>query len=176
MSRRVDERTDRELLEAVWSGDRDAGTEFAWRHAKWAADYARRQGAGDYADDVAQTVLSNLLARPKIGLRDNSAKPYLSVCITREISKEDTARIRAHRGVEMPRDYVSSPSSAIARREAIALAVEELPTEKRQLLELRFVGGLSHAEIAETTGRPAGSVRSTMSRLLGSIRTQFSAD
>ncbi|HWA59598.1 MAG TPA: sigma-70 family RNA polymerase sigma factor [Gemmatimonadales bacterium] len=51
-----------------------------------------------------------------------------------------------------------------AEREALADAIEQLPTEFREVIVLREVEGLSYREISEVVGVPAGTVMSRLSR------------
>lgn len=54
--------------------------------------------------------------------------------------------------------------------EAIWRAVGRLGPEQREVVHLRFAGGLSYAEIAETLGVPVGTVRSRLHRGLQALR------
>ncbi|MFN3189411.1 MAG: sigma-70 family RNA polymerase sigma factor [Aureliella sp.] len=51
------------------------------------------------------------------------------------------------------------------RREALEACLEELPPKSRRLLDLRYVGELSAAEMAQETGSTSGSVRVLLSRV-----------
>lgn len=163
--------TDAELLSRVREGDRASAEVLARRHVGWAVDYARRRGAGDLAEDCAQTVLSNLIARPPLGLPTEGARPYLVVCLDREVVRA-CARLppQPHESIVDPR---TSPSAAVARRhlvERARLAITELPSHQQRLVEMRYFDGLEPAEIAQVTGEPAGSVRKLISRALASLR------
>jgi RNA polymerase sigma-70 factor (ECF subfamily) len=48
------------------------------------------------------------------------------------------------------------------------MAMEELPPEQRQVLEVAYWNGLSQSEIAESLGMPLGTVKTRMR--LGMIR------
>lgn len=161
------EATDRELLAAMRGGDRSAAETFARRHAVWAVDYARRKGAGDQAEDVAQQVLSNLLERPTVALKRASAAPYLRTCILNQISVLRRQQ-RPHQTPKSHIDPTTSPSSVVARRhalEAVAAELEGLPTAKRELLLARYRDDLEPVEIAHATGRPSATVRKDLTRL-----------
>lgn len=163
--------TDAELLVGVREGDRAARETLARRYVAWTVDYARRCGAGDLAEDCAQTVLSNLIDRPPIGLESETARPYLAASLEREV-----VRVLARETKQPPELVVecrTSPSAALARcelaRQAL-LAMADLPTHQRRLMTLRYVDGLEPTEIAAATGEPAGSVRKLLSRAVATLR------
>jgi RNA polymerase sigma-70 factor, ECF subfamily len=54
--------------------------------------------------------------------------------------------------------------------EALWQAVERLGREQREVVHLKFAGGLSYMEIAETLGVPIGTVRSRLFRGLQALR------
>ncbi len=59
------------------------------------------------------------------------------------------------------------PEAAMLRtatREAVSEAIDQLPTEFREVIVLREVEGLSYKEISEVVGVPAGTVMSRLSR------------
>jgi RNA polymerase sigma-70 factor (ECF subfamily) len=49
-------------------------------------------------------------------------------------------------------------------------ALEELPAEQRQVIELAYFGGFSHSEIAGLLGIPSGTVKGRMRLGLGKLR------
>jgi RNA polymerase sigma-70 factor, ECF subfamily len=51
----------------------------------------------------------------------------------------------------------------------------QLPTEQRQVLELAFLDGLTHAEIAARVSQPLGTVKSRIRLGLLSLRKGLSA-
>jgi len=55
-------------------------------------------------------------------------------------------------------------------RSVVHTALEQLPPERRRLVGLAFIDGLSHAEIAEVTGLPLGTIKSHLRRALHSLR------
>jgi RNA polymerase sigma-70 factor (ECF subfamily) len=50
-----------------------------------------------------------------------------------------------------------------------------LPTEQRKTLEMAFFDGLTHAEIAEMTGDPLGTVKTRIRSALTTLRKAFKA-
>jgi RNA polymerase sigma factor (sigma-70 family) len=51
--------------------------------------------------------------------------------------------------------------------------IAQLPARQRAVLVLRYVAGLSDAQIADELGCSAGTVRSHASRALGSLRVRI---
>jgi RNA polymerase sigma-70 factor (ECF subfamily) len=55
----------------------------------------------------------------------------------------------------------------------VRAALDELPAEQREVLELMYFDGLSQSQIAERTGQPLGTVKSRallgMRRLRGAL-------
>jgi RNA polymerase sigma-70 factor (ECF subfamily) len=56
-------------------------------------------------------------------------------------------------------------------RAEILSAMESLPPEQREAIELGFFGGLSHVEVAEETGEPLGTIKGRMRLGLRRLRT-----
>jgi RNA polymerase sigma-70 factor, ECF subfamily len=79
-----------------------------------------------------------------------------SVTTGRDVADEEaTARLAADERTE----------AEVERREdarRIRAALEELPREQRQVIELAYFGGFSHSEIAGMLGLPAGTVKGRM--------------
>ena len=65
---------------------------------------------------------------------------------------------------------LSDWSSAGLSAAALARCFEELSGEQRRGIELAFVNGYSHADIARVTGEPLGTIKSWIRRGLGSLR------
>jgi RNA polymerase sigma-70 factor (ECF subfamily) len=56
------------------------------------------------------------------------------------------------------------------RRDALDHCLNELPPPQRQLIDLRYASGQSVESIAESIGRPAGSIRQTLYRIRGALQ------
>jgi RNA polymerase sigma-70 factor (ECF subfamily) len=50
-------------------------------------------------------------------------------------------------------------------------ALDELPADQRQVIELAYFGGLSHSQIAEMLDLPAGTVKGRMRLGLAKMRS-----
>ncbi len=72
-----------------------------------------------------------------------------------------------------------SPEVAVVRKEQLAAiwkAVECLPQQQREVFTLRFLNDMSLSEIAFITGTAVGTVKSHLSRGLGSIRSAMRSE
>ena len=71
----------------------------------------------------------------------------------------------------------NDPSLAVEHNERsklIKVALDELPQEQREALELGYFKGLSQSEIAERTGQPLGTVKTRMRLAMQKLRERLS--
>lgn len=67
------------------------------------------------------------------------------------------------------------PNLGDARRDVeLASALGALPSEQRQAIELAFLGGLSHSEIAAQTAQPLGTVKTRIRLAMEKLRERLS--
>jgi RNA polymerase sigma-70 factor (ECF subfamily) len=72
-----------------------------------------------------------------------------------------------------PDSRAPNPEEAVLQNDSDTLvrkALEELPSNFREVLILRELEGMSYREIADITGMPAGTVMSSLSRARGRLR------
>lgn len=69
-----------------------------------------------------------------------------------------------------------SADDRVVDRVVVGDDVNGLPDEQRMVVRLAFYGGLSHAEIAATTGLPIGTVKSHIRRALIQLRKRWEVD
>ena len=74
-------------------------------------------------------------------------------------------------GVDQPFDILS----LMQRRSRVYAALSQLTAERRHLVSLAFLRGLSHQEIAHTTELPLGTVKSHLRRALVQLREALEA-
>jgi RNA polymerase sigma-70 factor (sigma-E family) len=124
------------------------------------------------AEDVVQEAFTGLY-RNWSGLRDKAAAiGYLRAAVVNG-SRSMLRRRRTARAY-VPPDLGtarSAESLAImsAEHRAVVAALADLPDRQREVLVLRYYGGLSEAEIAEATGLSKGTVKSTASRAIAKL-------
>ena len=155
------------LAVAAQGGDAEAAGELFRRVQGRARQAAMAFCVDSDADDAVAEGLSRALQR--IGqLRDAEAvEGWLLRCVVRaaiDLSRQRRRQSPTDAMAELL-DLTAAGESAAERalegvdRHAMAEAVQELPSEQRLLLFLRYHAGLSVLHIAAVLGRPAGTVR-----------------
>jgi RNA polymerase sigma-70 factor (sigma-E family) len=124
------------------------------------------------AEDVVQEAFAGL-HRHWSGLRDEyAALGYLRTAVVNG-SRSVLRRRRTARAYVPPHavNARSAESMAILSTEhqAVVEALSSLPPRQREVLVLRYYGGMSEAEIAESAGISRGAVKSTASRALATV-------
>lgn len=124
------------------------------------------------AEDVVQDAFAGLY-RQWDQLRDTQAAiGYLRTAVVNG-SRSMLRRRRTARAYVPPHsaDARSAESMAMltAEHQSVISALGELAPRQREILVLRYYGGLSEAEIAATTGLTAGTVKSTASRAVAKL-------
>ena len=69
-----------------------------------------------------------------------------------------------------PGNFLSADESA-----AVRSAVEVLPREQQQVIQMAFFGGMTHQEIAEALGEPLGTIKARIRRGMLKLRESLQA-
>jgi RNA polymerase sigma-70 factor (ECF subfamily) len=127
----------------------------------------------DAEDATERTFLAALAALP--GFRDEGAsfRAWLFRIAHNTVANVHRTRSR-RRAVPLPEEFErpapdADPAALVARAEEqrrILRAIATLPEDRRQVVLLRFVDGLSTAEISEVLDRSSGAVRVLQHRAL----------
>jgi RNA polymerase sigma-70 factor (sigma-E family) len=125
------------------------------------------------AEDVVQEAFAGL-HRHWSGLRDAaSALAYLRTAVING-SRSVLRRRKTARDYTPPHNVNARSAESLAmltaEHQAVVRALAQLPDRQREVLVLRYYGGLSEAEIADATGISRGTVKSTASRALDTLQ------
>ncbi|MBN1505014.1 MAG: RNA polymerase sigma factor [Candidatus Eisenbacteria bacterium] len=170
-----------ETVDSEWESFARAqrGDGMAWgvlvaRHrARLAALALFVTGSAEAADEVVQETFVRAL-RARIRDTSGTVRGFLGT-IAYRLAVKETARVR--RNVELDRaEHVDGSRDALERVLAderdrlVAGAIAALDAGHRDVLVLRFYGGHSYEEIAESLGVPLGTVKSRIFYAVKSCR------
>lgn len=124
------------------------------------------------AEDVVQDAFAGLY-RNWGNLRDTAAAiGYLRIAVVNG-SRSMLRRRRTARAYVPPHDLDARSAESMAmmssEHQSVIAAMADLAPRQREILVLRYYGGLSEAEIAEATGLSTGTVKSTASRAVAKL-------
>ena len=166
------------LLPRIAAGDSAAVTECVDRYSGLVWSLARRSIRDhSQAEDAVQEIFISIW---KAAARYDPARGSESLFITTiarrrliDLFRGNSRRreVESLEDVEVPQE--GAFTERIERDEEIALAlagIERLKPDQRRLLELWFVRGMTHTEIATSTGVPLGTVKSQIRRGLLRVR------
>src|SRR4051794_25270357 len=172
---------DEDLMHLVTRADPRAFEVIYERHAGAAFSLAYRMvGRRNTAEDVVQEAFLNLWrsgARYERG-RGSVRTWVLGIVHHRAIDalRRSTVHDRRRSSAEGLEERLEAPQrtdAEAARREEAAMvraAMEALPSEQCQVIELAYFGGFSQSEIAELLGTPLGTVKGRMRLGLEKLR------
>ena len=172
---------DEDLMARVYDGDTRAFGVIFDRHSGVAFSLAYRMcGRRALAEEVVQEAFLSLW---RSGARYERSRGsvrswVLAVVHHRAIDLLRHETVRAGRNVHD--DGISASLPALERTDleaerrsdahAVRGALEELPADQRQVIELAYFGGFSHSEIAEMLAIPSGTVKGRMRLGMGKLR------
>jgi RNA polymerase sigma-70 factor (ECF subfamily) len=168
-----DARNDLELIAAINDGDAAAFEALYFRHRDWVVGLAHRfTGDGDAALDVMQeTFLYFLRKFPGFRLTA-SLKTFLYPAV-RNLSiaaRHKAGRYQATQGDLEQIESTAAPEQVELGAGELAVVLAGLSEDHREVLLLRFVDGLSLAEIAQAAEIPLGTVKSRLHNALELLR------
>ncbi len=168
------EARDRELVRAIGRGNEEAFRVLFRRYAPSAMAVARRVVGQTYlAEEAVQEGFLALWRNPSAyeEMR-GSVRAWLMATVHNRavdlVRREETQRRRAEDAqpdedvvtLEDPADRVVDEIGLPEERKAIRAALEDLPPEQRQVIELMYFDGLSQTRVAERLSLPLGTVKS----------------
>jgi RNA polymerase sigma-70 factor, ECF subfamily len=172
---------DEELMELVQEGEVRAFEVIFDRHASVAFSLAYRMcGRRAMAEDIVQEAFVSLW-RSSAGYdpaRGSVRAWMLSVVRNRAIDAFRREAAKATSDLEQSGVAERIPALELTDREVerrddarqVRVALNGLPPDQRQVIELAYFGGFSHTQIAEMLKLPAGTVKGRMRLGLSKLR------
>jgi RNA polymerase sigma factor (sigma-70 family) len=180
------EARDRELVQRIGRGDEDAFRGLFGRYASSAMALARRVARQPFlAEEIVQEAFLAVWRNPSgYDQRRGSVRAWLMGMVHHRavdaVRREESQRRRVEESMVSdpvvspdPADDVADQVDLPEERKAVRAALDDLPAEQREVIELMYFGGLSQSKISERLGLPLGTVKSRtllgMRRLRGAI-------
>lgn len=175
----LQDRRDRRAVERIAAGDTDAFAELFDRYGPQALGLAKRlAGSLSVAEEVVQEVFASVWRRADAYDPGRaSVRAWLLMQVHHRavdtVRHEEALRRRTSAPIQAPApppgpDDVVEDAWLAHRRARVCDALEHLPGEQREVLELAYFSGLTQSRVAEKTGIPLGTVKS---RTLTALRT-----
>lgn len=167
------------LIGRAQAGELDAYDELVRRYQEVAFRTALViTGDPDEAEDAAQSAFIKAYRALARFDADRPFRPWLLTIVGNEARNRRIAAGRRHRllttwQATLDATALSSPEQeTVARDEAatVLAALSRLKPEDREIIDLRYIAGLSEREMAATLGCAAGTVKSRLHRAMGRLR------
>ena len=158
--------TDSDLIAAFLSGDQSAFTDLVRRYQSPIRQFLRRLAAGDHAlaDDIGQETFLKMFTSLTSFRGDASLSTWLHTIAYRTFLRHvaNRSRISFVDDDDMP----EAPSVAPTAMSDILVEqmMQHLSLNERVMVTLSFSAGMSHAEIAQVTHMPLGTIKSHINR------------
>jgi RNA polymerase sigma-70 factor (ECF subfamily) len=169
-----DPRSDLELVRAINAGELPAFDALYYRYRDWVVRLARRfTGHDEDALDVLQDAFGYVF-RKFPGFHLTASMTTFLYPVVKNLSI--AARRKRTRQAQYPDDpSITDPAAAAsvdheAGRGELAVLLAGLPEGQRDVLLMRFVDGMSLAEIGEALAIPEGTVKSRLHNAIATLR------
>jgi RNA polymerase sigma factor (sigma-70 family) len=163
---------ERALIQRIGAGEEEAFRRLFRAFAPTALSLARRVVRQSYlAEEIVQEVFLAVWRKPEAYDPDRgSVRSWLMGMVHHRavdvVRREESQRRRAEAALpeadpgDDPGVTVVEELGIPAERRAVRLALEDIPAEQRQVLEMMYFDGKSQSQIAERLGMPLGTVKS----------------
>jgi RNA polymerase sigma-70 factor (ECF subfamily) len=171
---------DTALLAQVQRGDEQAMAALYDRYSRIVYSVALRvlRDAAS-AEDILQEIFMQLWRNPAGFVATRGSLGGWLAVVTRNRSIDSLRRKKPTEQVEEIQlaapGNLADESERNLMVERARTGIAQLPTEQRKTLEMAFFDGLTHAEIAEMTGDPLGTVKTRIRSALLTLRKGFQA-
>jgi RNA polymerase sigma factor (sigma-70 family) len=175
---------DRELVRRVSDGDEDAFRGLFRRYGPTALAVARRIVRQPFlAEEIVQEVFLAVWRNPggydpqrgsvKAWLMGMTHHRAVDAVRREEANRRRTEEALPEPDVEDPAVVVVEELGLPEERHAVRAALDSLPPEQRQVIELMYYAGLPQSKIAETLELPLGTVKSRTLLGMRKLRTSL---
>ena len=139
-------------------------------------------GNVDRARDVVQETFLKLCQQERDTVRQHLAPWLFKVCRNLALDlrrKEVRMAVVTQAHTTRLRDTAPAPGDVLERKEALSMVnrlMEDLSENQREVLRLKFQGGLRYREISEITGLSVSNVGFLLHTAIKTLRTQLAED
>jgi RNA polymerase sigma-70 factor (ECF subfamily) len=175
-----------ELVARVATGDEDAFRMLYRSHSPAAYGLALRVTRDEHmAQDVLQEAFSDLWAQAgRFDPQASSVRSWVTMLthrravdrVRREQGDRDRVSQWATSTRERDHDSVAEVVELRAEHRRVRQAMDGLTRLQRESLELAFLAGLTHTEVAERLDIPLGTAKTRIRDALRSLRTELEGD
>jgi RNA polymerase sigma-70 factor (sigma-E family) len=131
----------------------------------------------ELAQDLVQEAFVRLMRKWRTIRNPIAVEAYLQRIVVNLARKSWRRRTTERRYLEGPRSHdVEVEQPDVETRDQLRIALSELPFRQRAAIVLRYYEDLSEAEIARLLGCPKGTVKSSLSRGLVSMRVRLEGE
>jgi RNA polymerase sigma-70 factor (ECF subfamily) len=129
---------------------------------------------GNVAD--AEDAAAEALARACVRWRRVSVLSYRDAWVMRVAANVAVDMSRQRRTLPALSEVLASGQDGVVERVALAAALQALSRRQREVVALRYLGGLPEAEVATTLGISVNSVKTHSLRGLTALRSRLGPD
>jgi RNA polymerase sigma-70 factor, ECF subfamily len=165
---------DARLLGAIAQGDARALSELYQRHGLTLLNYLLSEiGERQLAEEVLQDIMFAVWNQAEHFRGDSQVKTWLFAIARRQALK---ARQRRLAPIDEPLEHEiemqdsENTTERFSEREALIQAIDQLPADQQEALELVFYRGLSGQEAAARIGIPLNTLKSRLQRAKANLR------
>jgi RNA polymerase sigma-70 factor (ECF subfamily) len=177
---------DRDLLRRIGLGDDEAFRSLFGRYAPTARALALRILRQPFlADETVQEAFLSVWRDPdRYDPGRGSVRAWLMSAVHHRavdlVRREEAHRRRADSAPADPppvdpAEQVAEAIDVPEERAAVRAALNQLPTEQREVIELMYFEGLSQSKVAERTGIPLGTIKSRAVLAMRRMRASLGA-
>ena len=166
----LDPRSDLQLVADINAGDAAAFEVLYFRHRDWVVNLALRfTGSEDLALDVMQETFIYLLKKFPGFQLTAQLKTFLYPAV-KHYSIAARRKTERYQSTEAEQEKLAGLAASDSLPDELSVVFADLSEEHREVLLLRFVDGLSLAEISEAMFIPLGTVKSRLHNALEILR------